>query len=597
LQQSADRTATIIIELDEAEKDWTSLSYTVDERPGAGVMRVSGLLTSTANADDAPVESLRVLSIAPNPRAYGQASGTLDFSGWLVTSQTESNNRLGHAYARENSIYSAFEVELAHTGDAGIDPALMEWVRLKMGALVIGQRQLALTTARWLPTEIEFEHSTTPGGWVKRVMLRCEIETTGTGAFTDDGMVTTQPVYTPPATTYPPPAQNTGSSLGTGTIALFLSNGTLARTGPALNGSGFSAQSPDWETVDLTALSGWGGGTLVDFTVDAYSPLYLGSGSTVNGWIMTTSHVQRITDIFGATPALSTAHALPFTVTAGCMNFERGVQNWGICVQHRNAPSGGTSVAYTTDGLTWTNVNINANYENNYINNGSFWMPGLYVSPHVAGRAYTTTMLGLNTQHGSGFQAYVTTNHGASWSLLSTSTCNITDDMFNAGCIVVPYQNTGGTTAYFGERGAGPNFGTAGLLRAVGSSKTDISPVVSGDAFGIDFNNGNRQLAVADSDQNTVVLCGTNINGTNGVRKYGVFVSRNAGNTWTTVIQPTTTGADQPYRGVYIAGNNPNVWYLIGINGAIGQVTDGLTVVSRKGNLSTSATVRGLCGG
>jgi hypothetical protein len=81
------------------------------------------------------------------------------------------------------------------------------------------------------------------------------------------------------------------------------------------------------------------------------------------------------------------------------------------------------------------------------------------------------------------------------------------------------------------------------------------------------------------------------------VRKYGVFVSRNAGNTWTTVIQPTTTEADQPYKQVYIAGNNPNAWYLIGINGAIGQVTDGLTVVSRKGNLSTSATVRGLCGG
>jgi hypothetical protein len=279
------------------------------------------------------------------------------------------------------------------------------------------------------------------------------------------------------------------------------------------------------------------------------------------------------------------------------MNFERGVQNWGICVQHRNAASGGTSVAYTTDGLTWTNVNINANYENNSGTNGSIWTPGLYVSPHSAGRAYVSSMLGLNTPQGSGFQAYVTTNYGASWSLLSTSTCNITDDMFNAGMIVVPYQNTGGTTAYFGGREQPGSFVTMQLLRAVGSSKTDISPVVSGEAFGIDFNTGNRQVAVADSDQNTVVLCGTHRNGTNGVRKYGVFVSRNAGNTWTTVIQPTTTEADQPYKQVYIAGDNPNTWYLIGINLSIAQVLNGSIIRNKKGNLSGSAVIKGLCGG
>lgn len=586
LWDSSQRTNVVIVNLQET--DYSSLNWTESDFPPTGIVRSDGMITSVANGDDAPPDSLRVLSIAPGPRAGGQGAGTQNVSGWLVQSQDESNKRLGHLYARVNNRYGLFTVDLAHVGDAGIDPALMEWVQFQMGTEASVQRGLNFNTRRFLPIECVFQQVFDRTGARKTVTLTCELETVGVPALPDDTSNIATGVYTPPSTQYPP-ISPTLTGLRAPTFAMFLSDNTLRRT------DDINVASPQWTSLNLTTLSGWGGGTLVDFTVDAFSPRYLGTGTTVNGWIMTTTHVQRINDIFG-TPSLATAHALPFNSASGCMNFERGVQNWGICVQHRNAASGGTSIAYTTDGVNWTNVNINAGYENNSAVNGNTWTPGLYINPHVAGRAYVTVMLGVNTLHGSGFGARVTTDFGATWSALSASVCDISDNMFNAGCIVVPYQNTGGTVAYFGGREQPGIFVTMQLLRASGATKTDISPVVAGREYGINFNQGNRQVAVADSDSNSLVLCGTHCSGS-GTFWYGVFVSRDGGATWTPIIAPTTSAADQPYRQAYIDGSDPSVFFLIGENGAIAVVPDGRTVISKKGNLSASARVVGICGG
>ena len=537
------------------------------------------------------------LSRAPGD-APSDAVGKIAFERKIINPnnpQSDLNERTGRAYARLNGTVNGLtvpqDIELSPvTGGYDVfDPAYAERILL---TLTDANKRGILYSAfeTWL-TEINVDYTASGS---QQITMTVSGVPDGEPGVTYILPIVSNPdppidfVNPPPQF---PPGGNPGIlQSGTGKIALFLSDNTLRRT------TNFSAGSPTWSSLDLTGLANWGGGTLVDFTVDAYSPLYRGTGSTVNGWIMTTSHVQRITDIFGS-PALTTAHALPFTVESGCMNFERGVQNWGICAQHRNAASGGTSIAYTTDGLTWTNVNINANYENNSAINGNTWIPGLYISPHIAGRAYVTTMLGVNTPQGSGFQGYVTTDYGATWNLLSSTTCNITDGMFNAGMIVVPYQNAAMTTAFFGGREQPGSFVTMQLLRAIGSSKTDISPIVSSEAYGVDFLTGNRQAAVADSDQNTVVLCGTHRNSSTGVRKYAVFLSRNQGTTWSILIAPTTTAADQPYRQVYIAGDNPNVLYLVGINGEIAFVPDGVTIWNKRGNLSTSGTIKGLCGG
>ena len=51
------------------------------------------------------------------------------------------------------------------------------------------------------------------------------------------------------------------------------------------------------------------------------------------------------------------------------------------------------------------------------------------------------------------------------------------------------------------------------------------------------------------------------------------------------------------WRRCYIAGNDPDVYYLLGTNGLIGYVGDGETIEIKSANISTTGTMQGLCGG
>lgn len=348
----------------------------------------------------------------------------------------------------------------------------------------------------------------------------------------------------------------------------------------------FHALRPRWTPTNLTALPGFGGGTLTEFAVDPYSPLYLGGGDEVNGWIATDQYVQRITDIFG-TPTLGAATAFAHVGSGRAlhMQFERGLPNWGMIAY---TGGWGTDVYFTTDGDSWTHVQPDTDYDTY----GRDWASGLALSPHIPGRAYISVLNATgSSESGAPDGSFMVTNdYGATWSPLA----GVSPGKMRAGSIHVPFQASDMRIIFHGYRGSAAALNWRLYRTVLGGASVDISPVVGGVTYGVDNNRTNRQIATCDIDMNTLVAVLTDP----GTGKTGVFLTRNAlaaSPTWRVIVPPAVS---MPYRGVYIAGDNRNVFYLMGIDGSVALSSDGgNTFRSKQGNIATTGVMVGLCGG
>jgi hypothetical protein len=635
-------------------------------------------------------------------RAPGRTDGAGAASGRtaaqilpLVDAQATLNALTGHAYAAANNPRETLTIRLLHPIDA-LEPAWDEPVTVTWaGGGVMG---MALDAAPCKVTRVEIAHDNGGTNDAAKMVTWTLIPSTRGLPGESVPIITT---VNPPPLDPPPPVDPPGVLTGnTRRIALFATDNRLYRT------TNFNAASPTWTSVNLSALANWGGGTLCDFTVDAYSPAYISGSGAVNGWIATTSHWQRITDIFGS-PVLATAVALTDTTQARCMNFERGTQNWGIIPSYKEGV--GVRAGRTTTGTGLAGQVLLGTASGS---GGDIWTPGLAVSPHIAGKAYSSdftssggssgcytythgaanwTLSGTNTgspdrwrnggisltlggatftvdsiqtlgdglgittlrwtayaggsqifdyvwysgnftsawvddvQNWSGAvsgadqvvvsangnldihdvevcvtvtgggtvspRAIATTDYGATWA--STSAFALSGGL--ATSIVVPYQNTAFTTLFYGDGAASARR----LKRSIGGVVTNISPTHGGNMYGVGLapNQGNRAIASSDGNPNLLVLVGySSVTG-----HYGVFLTRNAGAaapTWTPILAPA---ASVLYRGVYVAGDGGETLFLFGANGAIGMSTPtaggGVRVVSKRGNLSTTGAIVGLCGG
>lgn len=171
LLDSGDRTSTVIVALTEADisgyelqREWFPREYWID-----------------ASAITVGESQVSKYSRAPGD-APGQGAIRSALDRQLVADQTELNARVGHEYARRNTPWGSLRLQMVNTGDAGIDPALMEWVQVTTTASN-NRRQRALTAERCLPTEVQIEHSN-DGRGVREVEYTAVIETVGTPGAT-----------------------------------------------------------------------------------------------------------------------------------------------------------------------------------------------------------------------------------------------------------------------------------------------------------------------------------------------------------------------------------------------------------------------------
>jgi len=591
LQDAGDRTATVIVDIDETQ--WSNITYTHTRPPRVYWLWGNAVVASTDEADAANMRIRGVYCIAPG-RAPGQGENEQTQGEQLVnatTPQDELNAREGHRYAaRLNPFETYYEVELVPSGDAGIEPALMQWVRLTIPPDLAGKRGASFTLERFLPFEVEIVHNNVTQ--TKTYLPLLERETEGTPAATsvpDTGNVLPD---TPSPSDWPfiytDALDSSELQRGQGTIAAFDSAGNLHITSDFTTPA--EAGGPTWTTTDLTGLSPALAGTYLCMVGDPFSPLYLGAGDTVNGWILTSTGIYSITDVFGVsggpTLTLQHTHATP-NADYGFIATGVGVQNWVVvAINYTNTV--GTKCIRTTDGgSTWTESVISSHYNTN-ATFGLPHSPPLYPSSFVAGLVYAGahTATGVNPAG----DLYRSTDYGATWAVASTPDVNFQN--FNGGTFNIPWHdNAGQLLCYSG----GWNAGTAYIRRTEsdGVTITDITP--GGGDWGCIY--GFWQLSVCVNNRQRVAVAAWKPVGP-GLDQRAVFVSTNAGDTWT---QATDTVVGPGTGGLYfcaVAGNDANTIYAWGDSLNIIYSEDfGLTWDTKTGNLSGSDDIVNILGG
>lgn len=341
------RTTTVQKALTEAE--WSTVVLSTMPFPRVNWNWASAIVAAAYDVD-AVSRIGTVFCVAPG-KAPSQGSAQQNSGEQLVTGQNELNAREGHRYAtRMNNPLPSIEIELADIDDFAIQPAYMTWVTFTNSASTAGVRQRVYTAQKCLPIEVEITHDSASG--TQRVTVRAEKEVVGSPAQT----------YVPPETDYGDygtgydwPTEYTFDweyDLGRGLNKFFFvdKDGILYLT------SDFTTKSvvggPTYTPVDL-ALDG----TVLDGVTDPYSPLYLGTGTTVNAWVLTSTSIYRITDVGNVVSrAVTLQHTFAVASMYRTIQTERATQNWLVVASYY--PGAGVKACYTTDGTNWTEVTV-----------------------------------------------------------------------------------------------------------------------------------------------------------------------------------------------------------------------------------------------
>lgn len=263
VQTDEDRTSTSITTLGAAD----ITAYTLERK------RTPDLYWLDANAITIGTTKALItalFAIAPGDTP-GQGAQRSLFGGLIADDQDQLNSWAGNEYARLNSPWLPLKIALMHTGDAGLDPALMEWVTVTIPS-TSNRRGRSLTSQRCLVTEVNITHSNDTVH-TKEVELTLWIEVPTYAASTR--IVQTDGANIPPdvvvigSDIYPVITPNPLSSLAFGAspavYALDYNGGYIARTRTQTG-------SPTWEKAiqlsDLPSVLAF----ITHFATDSWNP-------------------------------------------------------------------------------------------------------------------------------------------------------------------------------------------------------------------------------------------------------------------------------------------------------------------------------------
>lgn len=554
---------------------------------------------STASANVA------VFARAPGTAPAALGTGVETFDRQIVDNQAELNERTGLRFAEVNGLYNGRIVPkgLRLTLRGGydvIDPALQEWVTLTLPAATNKRGVSFDSSTRWLVkgAEVTYDHE----AGTKEVVYTLDHETTGPDAHkevrkaaAENGLPNFPDINLDfPGFDIPPLEVGDPLILGTPIIAAWATDGYVYLTGTFNNPA--ASGGPTWTRTQLSTLGV--SGTFQDFVVDAYSPKYLGTGTAVNGWLVTSTNIYRITDVFG-TIAASSQHTFANTANLIHRSIDSsfGFPGW-VCVASSysaNGATAGTQWTYTTDGgANWTNVTVATGGTTN-LPLSPAW-PGLHVSSKVAGLCYVTAVTsGVIASRG----IWRSLDYGATWAQV-TPAIQAGATIGNAALLHVPFHdNPGDRLIFAGARAAGAN-NFADLTMAVAevgvSGATSIKPGSS--APGVMRRGmaslGNNRLWMAFVER---------IDGAGASRR--LWVTTTGGQTpgaWTqaNTIEGATVG--WAWDSVALTGGpNSAGMYLWGTGGIGYSPNMGASIDDRRGNMGalgiSAAQIVNICGG
>ena len=580
-QNSGDRTTTV--QRDITENDYSSIKYNRRKRPAVGVLKSQNVVVSSGYSSTVITPFPDVYSVAPG-EAAGQGPGDSSVARGVVQHQTESNERVGHDYARLTTADSLYTVELAHGVDAGIEPAAMTWVRLSATSGNRGYLGPSLSSERGLPVAVEIRIDGETG--VSTQSLIWERETVGTPGVIDRRKAATQAPVTPASPPVGTTLTRSVSGLGLITnLALFCTNNKVHLVSRLLDLLTNGTPTVTSHSLTLT-------GTLAAFAVRADSLKYVTGTGAVDGYLATDEEVLTISDIAG-TRLLGT----PYSYADGAVvaesqvqvQVERGNPDWVLVAAYYDTL--GTRVfRSTTGGSSWADEStLPFAYDSNLPNNAGTWKPGLWMHPNGGGAAIVSAALAIGNPPGADF--WGTDDYGATWTKIVTSGYVAGD--WTCGSIVKPFSRADVVFHGYVDYVA-PNI-VLKLMRIIGTTQTNISASHGGSSYGTGgYPQGlvaQRAISVADDDPNAGVYVGYNI----ANAKIGVFQSFNvlaATPTWNVLVEPDTSVA---YRGAYYV--NADLIFLFGNAGAFAIAryeAGGWTLYEMT--VSGAGAIVGMCG-
>lgn len=322
---------------------------------------------------------------------------------------------------------------------------------------------------------------------------------------------------------------------------------------------------PNYEQINLALV----GGT-VAFAADPWSPLYLNAGTQVNAWAATHDSIYRILDIFGARTktlqqnlsAFEFQSPLPFFVT---MVTQPSSVGFCAVAGYSSGGSEAIKVWYTINGgTTWNMVEISSP-------DPSVTDPvKLYASPFIDGKLYLSFVDNTET---ISHRLWRSLDFGATW-----------EDLTDLG--LVPANFAG---MYALPASANPNSDT--IIYQVDQDSIRRYNIVSEISVSINLPahavfQSIIDIAVSPLNPNRMVLI------IEGSGLTSVYVSRNAGVTWTQTI-----GYGTSPRRIVMNAKNVDSFYLMGEDDNIDFVAPvadlyytrnfGLTYESKTGDILT----------
>jgi hypothetical protein len=568
---SAQRTGTVIVDV--TASDWSDVTYSDAQVPGLHWTNGSAIQISTQDGTARNRRDTPLFCISPG-ETPGQGVNASDSGEQLAISQAELNAVEGNRYRTNNAEQSLFEWLLTHGGDAGIEPALMEWVTFTISAAAAAQRGLTLSSERMLPVEVAIDYDGRGGFATRRVTT--ERERAGTPATTviKSANGGNFPLYVSPTTyysniDYTPAPIAVLPTAGSKNIAPLCDNGLALTTGfdvPSADGGPNYAQWFPWASIGVS-------GIFLQWVPHGAAP---GSGR-----VITSTGIYYL-NLATATVTLLYTFAHASTSRSADGSFHGGAPNWFMVISSYES-SGGTECVYSIDGTTFFAVTIDSHYENSAPYVG---LPGVYVSQHTPGLAYTTAWTSTASFPLATADGFKTVDYGAHWTAIGGGSPNIAPGALLGFHLHGPYlENDGDTIIYHTHT---INTAQHELRRTSGASYTSIAPVISAheyipydrDTFMTAFTNPSRALMVGIRDT--------------APDTFAVFKCDDADTaaTWTVV---DASGSN--YRHCAIDGNNEHVFFLWGIMIGYSE-DDGVTIDDRTGNLLsyTPGTVKALAG-
>jgi len=582
--------------------DAVTVDLEQDHRPQYKLVIFEGITAAEDEDDQKPV-----FALAPG-KAPGPGTQVDTMSRQIVVDIDEAKQSAGDRYAQLNSLYydetTKAIVPVPRGARLGLpdgyhvfDPMLREPVTFALPASANARGLSFGASDLWTAEEIAVTYDAEAG--TKDIQITIDHATHGKAGRKDK-----RPQPSENGLTSSPPGVETilpgygdyvivpdpflGLAKGTGTLAAFRSDNYVQITN-------------DWTTPEAA-----GGPTFLEyllsvngnargFVVDAFSPGYPGGGSVsggaVNGVLVTdhTNAIYTIGDIFGAR-TLTLRKTLRAALTTG--NHARCVEGcfgapYYVCVSHYDNSAGneGTWYTYSLDGgATWAaETRITALYTGSPNNSPVI---GIWLSSRNPGMGLISAYSATGTPGTA--KLYRLSNNYATVTQMTTP-ADYTPINTLAYFVHVPWHdNDDESIVYFHAlTSSTPNTEYVRRKNRNGTV-SDITPLHSNGSARSRVERP-RGLSTSAMNRQSVVCCA----GTSEVAFLtAVFRSVNGGDSWAQL----TSGDLTDFRCAHVI-DDPNTFYVWGRNGALGYSTDGTTIESKMGSISTTAEILNICGG